>query len=306
LDKELKEKIKQLRTIQIAKSYLKELKEQEKAYVERKIVLEELINKRLGILDKLDKSSFLGNYLKMVGKKEDALEISKRYYFDLTVEYNEIDKLLEKFEFEKEILTAKIKTLENLKIEIKEAIALRDGALKSSKMKELLRVIKSIDLKLGIIAEIEEAIKAGKDVIKSFNRILKFIIEHSTLLKKELKSDRKVFDYDIRKVNKYQRNIINIRHSMLKFEAEVNDIYKLMFKDDTRKFSIGDNFMGEHRNKLFEDLSKNENLAKCYEFLKNQKDVIASFIRTLRKDLKEINKEVDKLETLENELIEEL
>ena len=300
MDKELKEKIKQLRTIQIAKSYLKELKEQEKAYVERKIVLEELINKRLGILDKLDKSSFLGNYLKMVGKKEDALEISKRYYFDLTVEYNEIDKLLEKFEFEKEILTAKIKTLENLKIEIKEEIALRDGALKSSKMKELLRVIKSIDLKLGIIAEIEEAIKAGKDVIKSFNRILKFIIDHSTLLKKELRSDRKVFDYDIRKVNKYQSNIINIRHSMLKFEAEVNDIYKLMFKDDTRKFSIGDNFMGEHRNKLFEDLSKNESLAKCYEFLKNQKDVIAIFILTLRKDLKEIKKEVEKLENLDN------
>ena len=306
MDKILKDKIKELRTFQLAKNYLIDLKKKESEFLVRKDELEKLLNKRLKLIDKLSNNTLLGNYLNLVGRKKDALELSKEYYFDLAIEYNEIINLIDKIKFEKEVLSGKIKNLDTLKSDIREEIAASGKHLKTPKLKELLRVIRSIDDKIGLTAEIEEAIKAGSEVNRNFNKILKYIVDKSSSLKKELKKDRKVFSFDINKVEKYQSHVINLRHSMLKFESEVNDIYLHLFKDRTHKFSIEDNFFGEHRNKLFEDLKNQNELIKCYEHLKNQKEIILNFTRTLRSDLKKLNKEIDELELLEDELINDL
>ena len=306
MDQELKDKIKQLQTIQLVKNYYLDLKQKEAIYKSRKIELEYLLKKRVKLLDKLLTPSLLGNYLKIIGKKEDALEVSKKYYFDLVMEYHEVVGLIEKLNFEKDIIEEKSRKLDDLKKDFKEKIAARDDTLRALKSKELLRVIKLLDNKIALNTEIDEAVTAGHEVVECINATLKYIIEKSASLKKELRSDKKVFAVDLRNIELYQIQIINIRHSMLKFESEVNDIYKFMFNDNSRTFSIGDNFLQEHRNKFFDDINNKENLVKCYEYLKNQKELVQSFICTLRKDFIKLEKEIEVLESLEESLISEL
>ena len=308
MDQALKDQIKAFKGIQLAKNYLQELDVREQDYVKRKYELENLASDRLKLIDRLSGTSLLGGYMKLTGQQEEALETSRQYYFDLLMELDEITALLEKIDFDRTVLRSKVEGFPAAKAALKEAIQAREEELEAPRHKKLLDVLKSIDEKLGLIKEFEEAIFAGNEVNQKFGEALACIkrISNSIYNDQLFKDEDAVLDADIRGISEYQSFIINIRHSMLKFEAEVNDIYNYLFKDDRRKFGVGDNFLMEHRITLFADLKEQNSLLLCYDFLTNQRKVIKKFARTLRSDLTKLNNELQQAEQQETELWEAL
>lgn len=306
MKKSLKEKIQKLKSIQLAKTYLVELHKKEKEYLERKKELEVKLKKELTIIERLDADSILSRYLHWVGNGKEKLELSKEYYFELSMEYNEIVELLDKIEFEKRILAGKNVSINTLKSEIKAEILEGKENVNTPNLKELSRLIKNISKKIELATEIKEAIDSGVEANKRFNQIIKYIENTYPEINSKRKKNQLRFDFDVRKIKAYQSHLMNLRHSMLRYEAEVNDIYKEMFKDSNRSFTSADNFFKLHRSQLFKDLRRDKQLKKCYHHLKGHKETILNFNRTLRSDLKKLNKTIKKLEEKETELLNQI
>ena len=306
MDKSIKDRIRELKAAQLAENYLLELNKREKTLLERKEKIDSLINKRGELIDQLNSKSLLGNYFKILGKKNNALEISKQHYLELVLEYDEIINLIDKINFEKDILKNKVNNTTDLKRKLKEEIATKENEITYPKMVKILKIKHKIENKIGIHFEIEEAIKAGEKAIEMFDKALKIIMDEANNIEQATKYDKEVFDFNITKLESYQTSIINIQHSMLKFESEVNDIYKYMFKEHSRKFSTSDNFLGQHRSRFVQNLNSKNKLIDCYGFLKNQKKVIQDFLFTLGEDARSLSLEITKLESLENELLSNL
>ena len=306
MDEIITEKIKSLRSLELTRDYLKDLKAKKATYLARIKEIEGLSNERLEMLDKLDGHTFLGTYLTITGRKHEAMEVSRQFYLDLVLEKKDLLAMLKKIDFELQVLGQKTADYASLKREVKELLTGRDEEIKSSGLRELSKTVKKLDYNHALLREFDEAIEAGVEVNKKFNAVLSYIKKIQGELNKILFPNQKPSEFDLSKMAKYQAKIIDIRHSMIKFETEVNDIYKQLFRRTGEQFELGDNFLKDHRRNFFSDLQSKSELANCKLFLESQKAVIQSFVRVLRKDKRRIEKEISQLEKKEQEIIDSI
>ena len=306
MENKVKTIIEQLRSIEISKVYLKELREKKREYQERITELQELTDNALIEIEQFDNNSFRSVLDKFLKGQKPSLEVAKQYYLDIVLEYNELLKAVGEIDFEIEILKNKISSGDSAKNELKRL--LKNERLESgiSEVKELKQVNKRIDSLTGLIFEMTEAIDEGKTLNRKFNSAINFLKRLAESIYTEVQDVDEMQSFEVFKLDRYQDHIIKIQHGMMKFEIEVNDIYKILMRDKSMEYSIGGNFLKDCRLNLIADVQSNKQLNNSYRFLESYKSLIMNYARTLRSDIKKVKLELKVLEDKENRILRQL
>ncbi len=302
----LKNIVKEIRSIKLAKDHLAKLRTVRQQQKVRLSEIEKKISDNLTKIDRLSRTTLFSLYQKLFGEQEQLLELYKKHYLDLMLEYNELNKSVEKLDFEIDVLSKRSNKYKEVIRELKAQLRIRERDIQVIKLRDYRRLIKKIDGKLGLIKELEEAIREGSNLNRKFNAAIRFVENKAKELYNNMGDLDAMINHRVKKIDHYQDHLIAIQHSMIKFDAELSDVYREILKDKEFESKIGDQLMREYRINLVNDLDDNESLNNSHQFLKNQKSMIMSLTRTLRKDLKKLKKEVIELEQMEEEIIGEL
>lgn len=303
VDQKTKDIIEQIGSIRRIQIYLEELWIKKEEYSKRMEEIEYETNKELNTINSFKKGSVYAIYQKLIGQKKEILEIAKQHYFELMLEYKELEKSIEKIDFDIQVLTQKPDTLSSLKKKLKFQLTQKTKGLGSSKLKEYKKLFQLIDQKLVLVNEIEEAIKEGSSLNRKFNTAINYIVRKA----KEIYNRKKIVGfmntYEVRNLERYQNHIVAIQHGMTKFESELNDVYAQILNTTSYDIHLEDNLMRTYRQNLIADIKNNQELGNSFMFLKNHKKNIQAIVKTLRSDLKKLKKEVAKLEKQEEALL---
>jgi hypothetical protein len=306
VDDKIKYILKEIRSVKRAKQYLTEIQQIRTEHHNRQKLIEREIRSELSIIDKLNRTSLLSILKNLQGQKDEFLEIRKQHYLNLALEFNELRKSIARFDFEAEVLERKIQKQDELTATLISNLKARDTALSAPELVDLRNVVCQIDHKLNLQKELEEAIAEGQRLTRLFTAALNFAQKNAQHVYKVSKSKQQLTHLNLAIIEKYQDHMIRIQHSMVKFEAEVNDVYNSIMKFKIESQSIASHFLTEYRMNLINDIHNYMDLGSSYTFLKYHRSVVQSLIKTLRIDLKKLKSDIVLLEEQEAGLIRNL
>jgi len=306
LKQDLKDIIQQLKSIEISQKHLRKLQEVRVLYCVELDDLKRSISKSSSFIESLDRVSFYSIYSKLLRTREANLSMHKRYFLEQSLKYNELLKALELLDFEIEILTNKVLKLSQIKKKFKKIIEERNIKIRNINVIKFRNLVTSIDRKLILIKEIEEAIAQGVTLNKILNKTINHLKKEAHRIFKSFKNEEILKAYDISKLQKYQQNLVSIKHGLIKYEIEIEDVYKELLNSRDYDNSLVSTFVQEYRINLLNDLTSTTELNSSFIYLKNFKSVIMSLTRNLRSDLKKLKKELIELERNELDMLLEM
>ena len=303
MNKALKTKIEEYASIKLAKNHLAQIQKLYQDQVSRKKYIGDKIDTYIEQIDKLDSTSILAIHKKIQASRTHKLELYKQHYLNLVLEYNELNESLKLLEFEIQILAEKVSRYDMVLNDMNQALkaATPDGLEK--KYLAYRSSIKQLESKIILCKEIEETIIAGEILNKRLNAALNYIIKVGQTIIKEKRNVEGMLDFNIRKISTFQRSMVRIHESIVKFTNEIGDVYSHISADDTLTDALRDRFLDQYRNNLIVDLIGQDNLANSYAFLKSNKNYILSLMKTMRKDVKQLKKDITDLEEQEENLL---
>lgn len=306
MEKELKDIITELKSINIAERHLSKVTTLEVEYTAELLKLENEIRTKCSKIESLSKLSVTSLYHRLVGDKNKTLELLKKHYLQLSLRFNEIDKSLKNLKYESSILESKIERQSELRETLKHKIQLFEKKLENKTLNAYRKVVKEMTIKLRLMKEIDEAIDQAVIVNKKFNGSIRFIKSKAQEIYNEVNDQKLMYNYNISNLSKYQDRITSLKHSLIKLEIEINDVYVEILKDKNYTNNIVSNFVNEYRMNLITDLTSQQTLNGSFVFLKNYKAIIMSMTKSLRSDLKKLKKELEQLEDHERNLLENI
>ncbi len=306
MEKELKDIITELKSINIAERHLSKVTTLEVEYTAELLKLENEIRTKCSKIESLSKLSVTSLYHRLVGDKNKTLELLKKHYLQLSLRFNEIDKSLKNLKYESSILESKIERQSELRETLKHKIQLFEKKLENKTLNAYRKVVKEMTIKLRLMKEIDEAIDQAVIVNKKFNGSIRFIKSKAQEIYNEVNDQKLMYSYNISNLSKYQDRITSLKHSLIKLEIEINDVYVEILKDKNYTNNIVSNFVNEYRMNLITDLTSQQTLNGSFVFLKNYKAIIMSMTKSLRSDLKKLKKELEQLEDHERNLLENI
>ena len=134
------------------------------------------VEKEYADVEALEKMTTKGLFRKILGNKEEQLEIERQEYLEVVLEHRDAKKSIELLEFEKKILEEKLKRLPTLEKELEKLILLRKEEimrLGEPKRIQLVSVNNQIDDNIQQKREIYEAKIAGSKVKRIIEQIIK-------------------------------------------------------------------------------------------------------------------------------------
>jgi len=257
-------------------------------------------------IQKLEKHALIHNYFKLISQNKDILEIEKDHYFDLVLEFNEIKQSIHLIKIQIEDEKSKSSELKWLKAEFKNALDKSNSVVLDVRLNVYKRIFKEIEYHMGLVRELEEAIKEGVSLNRKFNSAIKFLEATAKSIFKQNKSKADLKNYKIKSVTQYHTHIIKIKHNLFLFESEVNDVYREILKDNTLTNHLVANFKDEYRFVLLRDMKKSKNLDHSYSFMKKHKQIHMSIVRSLRQDLKKVKKRLRLLLIEEEQMMKKI
>jgi len=142
----------------ITKQELDEAMEEQKSLMQR-------LSKELKDIEKLDGLSTKAIFYKILGSKEKQLDKERQEYLELSLKEEDLEKSIELLEYEVNLLSAKVKSrdelkarLASLKLSREEEIIKADPALRT----QLLTLSKNLEDQFQFKTEIEEALEVGQ------------------------------------------------------------------------------------------------------------------------------------------------
>jgi len=189
------------------------------------ILHRKIMHKEHQDVERLEKMSKYMLFVKILGDRTHELEHERQEYLQSVLEYNAIAHEIELLRFEKEILTQKAKTRDDLKkqrdyyLKVKEQKILFNKGDHDGVIKKINGEIQRLNLLLREIKEAKTEIKATNEYLKKSIHYLKsmdnfgaYAIEGMTFSKKKL-------------LNKAIDNAIQVKVQIKKLDKELDDIY---------------------------------------------------------------------------------
>ena len=296
LDDQIKKAIESIRSMRLADQHLQRLEKVLWDDSLRLSMLEKTIEQKIQKVDGMKSYSAETLFHKILGRHEEQLEIIKEKYLELVLEYNERKKAMDVLQFEIDVLKDKVKNMEAAQQQLDQLLIKRERELRDNEMREYITVLKKIDFKIGLIKEIEEAIKAGNKLVRQYRKAIKYLKDKSESLK-DLKMEMKnIIHFKVMNIDKIQDMAISIRQGLYKFEDEINDVYNQLMSSQIFKLDMAKNFSQEYREKLITDWQLDLNLYSAHQYLELSLTTIQGMLTSLKKDLKKLRRELKKLE----------
>lgn len=302
---EIENLIKELKGIELAKSYYKDILFTLKELHQEKSEYEELLGESLKKVQQSESINYKSLFNKLVGRHTKILEIQKQEYLRITLEFNEINKSINVLNYEKELIEDKIDRELELQTNLKTKLRNIHVVIKDENLNNFKKVYKAIEDQLRLLKEIEEAIRVSQEVIILIESAEEYLTlggrkEQLVGLSIEMILDDKDFD-----IIKLQELISKIKFKLQEFETEMGDLFgHLSLKTiETNKYS--ENFGKMFREIVLLDWQKNNSLLNSIEFLKNYKISMKENQRLLDKDRDQIQGYLKYLETQKDQLLKE-
>lgn len=302
---EIENLIKELKGIELAKSYYKDILFTLKELHQEKSEYEELLGESLKKVQQSESINYKSLFNKLVGRHTKILEIQKQEYLRITLEFNEINKSINVLNYEKELIEDKIDRELELQTNLKTKLRNIHVVIKDENLNNFKKVYKAIEDQLRLLKEIEEAIRVSQEAIILIESAEEYLTlggrkEQLVGLSIEMILDDKDFD-----IIKLQELISKIKFKLQEFETEMGDLFgHLSLKTiETNKYS--ENFGKMFREIVLLDWQKNNSLLNSIEFLKNYKISMKENQRLLDKDRDQIQGYLKYLETQKDQLLKE-
>ncbi len=306
MDNKLKELVKELKRIDIISNQKEILKTNRSRLIQRRDRIEELLDNKEIEIDKLSRLTLSYLIKQILNRRESSLESVKHEYLNLSIEFNSLTQSIEKVDFELGVLERRRENSSEIREQIRAYFLQEETRLSSTLMLEYRKVAKRLLHKLEVYYELEEAVTQGMRINRKMNSAIKYLEREAERLSDNEYSRKQIVHYQLRKLEKYQKYVIDINHNFVMYESELNDVYRIIFSDQNYSSRYLEDFMSNYRINLLTDLSNKKTLNSSWSFIKRYKEIILNLNRILRKDMKQIMKEIRKLEKREEELVEDL
>jgi DNA repair exonuclease SbcCD ATPase subunit len=129
---------------------------------------EKILDKHGQDVQQLESLSLKAIFHKILGSKKEQLDKERQEYLEAALKRNEHKKSLELLEYEKKVLTDKLKKLQDIPAQAEMMIQKRENDLMRSGTPvgmRILTIAQQIDASRHLKREIKEALDAGRDVV---------------------------------------------------------------------------------------------------------------------------------------------
>jgi len=171
IQKEIHQTLEDFQSLKIVEKHLEETDLQLNTARSKMRSLDKLVDKELEELDKLESGGIKSAFYKVLGSKEQQLEKERQDYLEVSLQFNEHQKMVELLEYEKKLLDKKIVGLPKLAQRLEDLKALRANEILNSpnlKLSESFKsILSSLDDNRLINKEVKEAITTGTTALKS-------------------------------------------------------------------------------------------------------------------------------------------
>ncbi len=132
--------------------------------------LDKVIDDELKDIENLEKIGLKSLFTKVLGSKEEQLEIERQEYLQATLKYKELKKTHDLLIYEKELLEKKTRSVVKLKSDLEQLKKRREVEIKSSNnplANDLYEIANQLERNFILKKEIVEAIEAGEKAKRS-------------------------------------------------------------------------------------------------------------------------------------------
>jgi hypothetical protein len=304
MNKEIVELIRNLKSAEIAEQYLSRLLHANEYNAKKKNYLEKLIKKKFKKIDSLTSISVKSLYYKLLKTKTQQLEIEKQRYFEISLEYNEILKTIENNNYEIDVLGRKVESIDSLRKELRSKVSNLSPKWDNQSTKLFKKIIEQNKSNIALIKEFEEAIDLGVIVNKKLNKILKFIKDKAQSIYNEFEDKSIINDFQVNQIDKYQDLMVSLKHSLLKFDLEIEEVYQIILNDKSYKNSKSSILIDDYKEHLVSDVFNTNTLGSSFLFIKSLKTQVMGLTKVLRSDLRKLKKQQIELENRELQILE--
>ena len=287
-------------------AHLKQLKAQHKQYVKEKRKLEKLVAREQEDVNKLNRLSVTSLFYQLSGRKRERLELEHQEYVAAALKYNACLNMIETLQYEIILLADMYAELPNLEAQYDQWIKKKERLVRKSYPKIATRIMRfdeSIAHKHQVVAEIDQALKAGmrarsrlRGLLKELDKIARWIKSYGG--EGQMGSaGRKQF------VDRVGKKVVDTGVMLNSFEIELRDVFKsLEIRDifDLRGFQ---GFLDVFHDNLITDWVVKSNLSNTRNNLTAAMDKVSGLLASLRSEKKDQNKDIRDIQKLREELI---
>ncbi len=302
---EIKAIIQKITALERAEIRYKETQEMYQNMIRQLEGLEKVMQKELDDIKKLEKLGLSSLFHKVLGNKDEQLEIERQEYLTVNLKYKELNNNIDAAEFELKLLENKFKELPDAKKKLNKLLQVREKeilTLRSPRSTKLLEVIQQEDKEVRWHTEIIEAIHIGEKVVSALDRIISHLLKAQQWGKVDLFSKGGYPDY--------------MKHSAI--DRATNEIYQtkpllLIFKKELEDIGMGHHLILNLKSfSMFTDVFF-DNLISDWIIQNKIKNALSSINATRDKSTQIINglevkkskseQEIEKLFKLKNEIL---
>ena len=294
-EQKIKTTLKEITHLQLTKNHLQKLDTRILEAYQEFAHLENVMEKELNDVEKLQNLTIHQLFSKILGGKEQRLEIERQEYLEAVLNFKDAKKSIELMKFEKEILQEKVLQLPILKKELDALLEKRESEILNfgGLVKNQLKVLNSqLDDNFQLKREIYEAKIVGTKVRVLLESIInnlqeahdkeRFVDEHGNVFRSRTAGKSNV--------QQAQETFYQLKNESLKFEDELEDIYS------HREIKFRDSLQGFHQiSKIYYG-----NLINDWVVSQRIMDAL-SFVKTFHNRVKRTLLSLDQEEKLANE-----
>ncbi len=307
IHRNLKEALLEWRQLQKVDKHFTELTtrlKEERGEISR---LSKLLDKEEKDLEKLERAGIRSLFYKILGDKEKQIEKERQEYLQSALKYNELNKSVELIEYEMALLEKKLPRITAAEQQYEQLIVLREKELLSSDSdagRELLVFSKKLDTRHIELKDIDEAIVAGKEALRQVRA-----------LERQLKKARGWGQWDTygsglgagwlkhQAVDRARDMLHRVRHVLLNFQKELNDVYEGAYIDINLRMDKFDRFVDIFFDNLITDWIVQQKINKALDNVKNTKGKVKYALKKLKEEGPLVESEIAKLERAREQAI---
>lgn len=247
-----------------------------------------VLDKEKKDVEELEKLNMKSLFVQVLGDKEERLEKERQEYLQEVLKYNALLSEIEVFEFEKKILSKKASGLKLTEKSVEELISKKEAFLKL-KGGPLAKAINKFDLDIKLmkinVLNLKEAIEAGNTVMLKMNALISYLQQVKSWNGRAILTGKGRYSSYNKKsyIDKANKEAINAKVSLARFEKELRDVYK----DAHVNASVVsfERFITIFYNHLITDWVLQQNLNNAYYNITNTKNTVNRYILTLQADM---------------------
>ncbi|MCP3928037.1 MAG: hypothetical protein GY705_02920 [Bacteroidetes bacterium] len=299
-----KQVLSEYKSLLLAQDHLKDLENRLKeAYAELE-KMEKTLDKEYADVEKLEKFSINSLFKKVLGNKEEQLEIERHEYLQAVLKQKEVTKSVELLEFEQKVIEEKLNKLPKIEKELERLLQMQEKELLSRDPKSRLQ-LKSIIDELDNYVQLKREIYEAKIVGAKAKQLLeKMIVNLRQAYRLEEWNSHYQFPGKGKPyVQKAQRIFYEAKQTLYTFEKELKDIYRQKRVRLTQGIENLNNLSRIYYDNLISDWVVHNRIQNAHTHMEAFHDRVVRILQTLNIEEQKVDKQIISLEEKKREII---